>query len=321
MINWGMIGCGDVTEVKSGPAFNISGKSQIYGVVSRTQSAAQDYAKRHNIPQVFSSVSELINSPKIDAIYIATPPSSHPELALAVAGAQKPCCIEKPIANSYEEALQITTAFQASNTPVFVAYYRRTLPRFQAIHAWISEGNIGTVRHVHWGLTQRATAQDMDQEYSWRVDPEHAPGGYFDDLACHGLDLFDFYLGPIKQAEGFCVNQQQIYGVADAVSGSWLHENNITGSAYWNFASFETSDEVVITGDKGRITFSVFDDTHPKCETQDGVISVDIKHPRHVQQFHVESMIEHLAGEKSYSSTGESATRTAWVCDKILSKL
>jgi len=321
MINWGMIGCGDVTEVKSGPAFNIKGKSQIYGVFSRTESSAHDYAKRHNIPHVFSSASELIESPNIDAIYIATPPSSHPDLAIAVAGVEKPCCIEKPIANSYQESLQITQAFQANNTPLFVAYYRRSLPRFEAIKSWILDDKIGTVRHVHWGLTQRAKSEDIDQKYSWRVDPNHAPGGYFDDLACHGLDLFDFYFGPIKQAEGFATNQQQIYSVPDAVSASWLHENNIMGTAYWNFSSIENSDQVVIIGDKGKIVFSVFDDKNPKCETQDGILSVDIKHPRHVQKYHVESMIEHLSGRASYSSTGESAMRTAWVCDKILSKL
>ncbi len=319
MINWGMIGCGDVTEVKSGPAFNIDGKSQIYGVFSRTESSARDYAKRHNIPKVFNSAADLIKSENIDAVYIATPPSSHPELALAVADALKPCCIEKPIANSYQEARQITEAFKASHTPLFVAYYRRTLPRFQAIHAWIQQGEIGTVRHVHWGLTQPSKARGVDQKYSWRVDPGQAPGGYFDDLACHGLDLFDLYFGPIKQAQGFSVSQEQLYDVPDAVSGSWLHENNITGTAYWNFASLDASDEVVIIGDKGRIVFSIFDDRNPACETQNGNDSVNIKHPKHVQQFHVESMIKHLSGEADYSSTGESATRTARVCEKILS--
>lgn len=321
MINWGMIGCGDVTEVKSGPAFNIAERSQIYGVVSRTQAKAQDYAKRHAIAHVFSSVSELIESPNVDAVYIATPPSSHPELALAVASARKPCCIEKPIANSYAESLKITQAFQASDTPLFVAYYRRTLPRFQAIHAWILQGRIGAVRHVHWSLTQAPKAQDIDQAYSWRLDADHAPGGYFDDLACHGLDLFDLYFGPITQAQGISVNQQQIYTVPDCVSACWRHDNNITGTAYWNFSSIDRSDEVVITGDKGRIVFSVFDDAIPICETQGEVLSVDVGHPKHVQKFHVESMIDHLSGHARYSSTGESATRTAWVCDKILTKL
>lgn len=318
MINWGMIGCGDVTEVKSGPAFSIPGKSKLYGVVSRTESSAKDYAKRHNVPHVFNYVSELINSPDIDAIYIATPPASHTELALDVARARKPCCIEKPIANSHSEAVKITTAFHASSTPLFVAYYRRSLPRFQAIQSWILNNKIGKIRHVHWGLTQRPRTEDIEQKYSWRIDPNHAPGGYFDDLACHGLDLFDLFFGPITQAKGFSVNQQNIYGVPDSVSGTWLHEGNITGTAYWNFAASDTSDEVVIIGDKGRIVFSVFDEKSPQCETEHEILSIDLKHPKHVHKFHVENMVDHLLGKALPLSTGKSATRTAWVCDQIL---
>lgn len=319
MIKWGMIGCGDVTEVKSGPAFNIAGKSRLYGVTSRTESSAQDYAKRHNVPQVFKSTSDLITSPDIDAVYIATPPSSHPELALEVARAKKPCCIEKPIANSYSEAVQVTDAFKAAGTPLFVAYYRRTLPRFLAVKSWISEGKIGNIRHIHWGLVQRPKLEDIDQKYAWRKDATHAPGGYFDDLACHGLDLFDFFLGEITQANGISINQQAIYDVPDSVSASWRHKGGITGTGFWNFSSHENFDEVIIMGDNGKIIFSIFDDTSPQCQTTDEITSVDIAHPKHVQQHHVEGMIDQLLGGASYSSTGKSATRTAWVCEQILS--
>jgi len=319
MIKWGMIGCGDVTEVKSGPAFNITQKSRLFGVVSRTESSAIDYAKRHNVPHVFQTISDLIDCSEIDAVYIATPPSSHAELALKVARANKPCCIEKPIANNYSDALQVTDAFKTSGVPLFVSYYRRSLPRFLTIRSWISDGKIGNVRHIHWGLMQRPKPEDIDQNYAWRKDPNHVPGGYFDDLACHGLDLFDFFLGEITQANGISVNQQGIYDVPDSVSAVWQHTGNITGTAFWNFSGYEDSDEVVILGDKGKIIFSIFDDTCPRYETKDDIVSVDIDHPKHVQQYHVEGMVNQLLGRSNYNSTGENATRTAWVCEQILS--
>jgi len=319
MINWGMIGCGDVTEVKSGPAFNIPEKSRLFGVVSRTESSAKDYAKRHNIPRVFRTVSDLIDCSEIDAVYIATPPSSHAALALEVARANKPCCIEKPIANNYSNALQVTEAFKTAGAPLFVSYYRRSLPRFLTIRFWILEGKIGNVRHIHWGLMQRPKAEDIDQDYAWRKDPNHAPGGYFDDLACHGLDLFDFFFGEITQAHGISVNQQGIYVVPDSVSANWRHKGNVTGTGFWNFCANENSDEVVIIGEKGKIIFSIFDDTSPRYEVIGEIVSVDIDHPQHVQKYHVEGMIDQLLGGFSYSSTGESATRTAWVCEQILS--
>ncbi len=319
MINWGMIGCGDVTEVKSGPAFNIAGESRLYGVTSRTESSAIDYAKRHNVARTFKTVSDLITSPDIDAVYIATPPSSHAELALQVAQAKKPCCIEKPITNNYSDALQVTEAFKAAGAPLFVAFYRRSLPRFLAIRSWISEGKIGNIRHIHWGLMQRPKPEDIDQKYVWRKDPEHAPGGYFDDLACHGLDLFDFFLGEISQANGTSANQQGLYAVPDSVSASWRHKGDITGSGFWNFSGHENSDEVVIIGDRGKIIFSIFDETGPRYETEGETVTVDISHPKHVQKHHVEAMVDHLSGRSFYSTTGESATRTAWVCEQILS--
>ena len=318
MINWGMIGCGDVTEVKSGPAFNIPEKSRLFGVVSRTESSTKDYAKRHNIPRVFKTVSDLVSSPDIDAVYIATPPSSHPELALEVAQVKKPCCIEKPIANTYSDAVKVTEAFKTAGEPLFVAYYRRSLPRFLAVRSWILDGKIGNVRHIHWGLMQRPKAEDIDQDYAWRKDPNHAPGGYFDDLACHGLDLFDFFFGEITQAHGMSVNQQGLYDVPDSVCANWRHKNDITGTGFWNFSAHENADKVVIIGDQGKIAFSIFDDKSPRCETMDEILSVNIDHPKHVQKYHVESMIDHLSGRSSYSSSGESATRTAWVCEQIL---
>ena len=318
MINWGMIGCGDVTEVKSGPAYNVDGKSRLFGVTSRTLASAVDYASRHNVPKVFENASAMINSSSIDAIYIATPPSSHHELALSVARAGKPCCIEKPISINHEEAISITKAFNDAKTPVFVAYYRRSLPRFQQIKSWLSQGKIGDVRHIHWGLTRVPNKSDIDQDLGWRTNPQEAPGGYFDDLACHGLDLFDYYFGPIVNASGQTSNQQKLYNVSDSFSGNWLHETGVTGSGYWNFASFERSDKVQIVGAQGKITFSMFEDDSIKCETIEGTEVLNIDHPRHLHKFHVENIVSHMDGLSVHPSTGESATRTAWACEQIL---
>ena len=318
MINWGLIGCGAVTEVKSGPAYNVSGKSHLVGVTSRTLASATDYASRHNVLKVFETPSAMINSSSIDAVYIATPPSSHLKLALSVAQARKPCCIEKPISINHAEAIAIAKAFSDNGIPLFIAYYRRSLPRFQAIKSWILDGKIGDVRHIHWSLTRRPTKNDINHSFGWRTEPQEAPGGYFDDLACHGLDLFDFYFGPIMAANGQTLNQQKLYSVPDSFSGTWLHETGVTGSGYWNFASFERSDEVRVIGSHGKITFSMFADESIKCITAGGIEKLDIKHPKHLHKFHVENIISHLEGHSTHPSTGESAMRTAWVCEQIL---
>jgi len=318
MIRWGMIGCGDVTEHKSAPAFEIKGRSKIIAVQSRNLRKAKDYAARRGVAHVFETAEELIQSSEVDAVYIATPPRSHLELALKVAQAGKPCCVEKPIALNHAQAQQMTEAFAQADTPLFVAYYRRTLPQFEQVRHWLDVGRIGKVRHVQWSLHRAPTPDDLNGTGAWRTDPSEAPGGYFDDLACHGLDLFDHFFGPIIEAHGLSCNQQGLYDVPDTVTGHWVHANGITGSGFWNFASINGPDRVEIYGEKGRIKFSVFGETALICESEGGVETLKIENPETVQKYHVEKMVACLEGKGTHPSTGENAARTQWVCDQVL---
>ena len=133
MTRWGIIGCGDVTEVKSGPGFQKADRSALVAVMRRDLAKAQDYARRHGVPRAYDRAGALIDNPEVDAVYIATPPSSHCELALAVAAAGKPCLVEKPMAMNHGECLRMTEAFAAGRVPLWVAYYRRALPRFLTV--------------------------------------------------------------------------------------------------------------------------------------------------------------------------------------------
>ena len=88
MIRWGIIGCGDVTEVKSGPGFKQAANSALVAVMRRDAGKAADYARRHNVPRWYANADELLADPNVDAISIATPPSSHAQLALQAAAAR-----------------------------------------------------------------------------------------------------------------------------------------------------------------------------------------------------------------------------------------
>ena len=319
-VRWGMVGCGSVTEKKSAPAYSQVEGSRIVAVASRRVSAARAYASRRGIERVFDDPEELIRSPDVDAVYIATPPSSHFALAMRVAEAGKPCCVEKPLAMDHRQAAAIVEAFEAAGQPLFVAYYRRSLPRFGQVRSWIGAGAIGEARHIHWTLARTPSPADVAGEHGWRTDPKEAPGGYFEDLACHGLDLFDFLLGPIVESGGVSGNQQGHYAVPDAVAASWAHEGGATGSGVWNFGAYKRSDEVRIIGSRGEIRFAVFDEAPLVLETGSGTEALEIANPDPIQLHHVEKMIRHLAGEGGHPSTGESAARTDWVMDRILGR-
>ena len=317
-IRWGIIGCGDVTEVKSGPPYQNTEGFELAAVMRRNSEKAEDYARRHGVSKWYSDADRLIQDEEVDAVYIATPPDSHKEYALKTAAAGKPCCIEKPMAPSYAECLEIHKAFKEKKLPLFVAYYRRTLPRFLKIKEWLQAEEVGTLRHIRWFLSKPPNDIDRSGGYNWRTDAKVAPGGYFDDLASHGLDLFAYYLGNFKEINGIAVNQQGLYTAKDAITASWMHESGVTGDAGWNFGSDERLDTVEIIGSRGKISFSVFEDAEIVLKNTKGEERIFIEHPKHVQQFHVEALRNDLANGIPHPSTGSTALHTSWVMDSIL---
>lgn len=321
LIRWGIIGCGNVTEVKSGPAYQKTEGFKIEAVMRRDTEKAQDYAKRHNIGKFYTNADDLINNPEIDAVYIATPPDTHKYYGLKVAKAGKIGCIEKPLSPSYKDSLDIYEAFKQKNIPLFVAYYRRSLPRFLQIKKWIDSNNIGTIRHIRWHLSKPASPLDLSKNYNWRTDATIATGGYFDDLASHGLDLFIYLFGDVKEASGICNNQQGLYSAYDSVTACWLHESGITGTGSWNFGCQEREDSVEIFGSKGKIIFSIFNDEPVVLKNERGSTELFIENPENIQIYHVENMRDHLLGKTIHPSSGLTAMHTSWVMDQILGKL
>ncbi|MBO0330636.1 Gfo/Idh/MocA family protein [[Muricauda] lutisoli] len=320
-LRWGVIGCGSVAEKKSVPAYKNTSGFRVDMVMRRNSEKAEDYAKRHHIQEWVTNADEVINNPNIDAVYLATPPDTHKLYALKVAAAGKPCCVEKPMAPNYADSLAIFEAFEAKGIPLFIAYYRRSLPRFLQIKQWLDNGRIGEVRHIHWQKTKAPNEIDLSKQYNWRTDAAIAKGGYFDDLASHGLDLFNFLLGDIVEAKGFAANQLGLYSAFDSVSANWIHNGGATGTGNWNFGTFHRTDKVEIFGSEGSIRFAVLDEAPIELESASGHQVLEIPHPEHIQEFHVENIKNHLMGNGEHPSTGKKGLHTSWVMDKILGSL
>lgn len=329
-IRWGIIGCGAVTEVKSGPAYQQEPRFELTQVMRRDRHKAQDYAARHQVPLFTDDANVVLQNPELQAIYVATPPDSHLQYALAAAQAGKVCCVEKPMALDTAQCRQMVKAFADASLPLFVAYYRRSLPRFLQVKQWLGEQRIGAIRHVRWDFSRPVHQRDLQADPSnWRVDPNQAGGGYFVDLASHGLDLLQFLLGDIVQVQGYTQRQAQLYPAEDAVTAIWLHQaqadgSSATGSASWHFASDQRRDAVLIQGSHGCIEFSVFDDvalqlTVLQADGQRQHEVCAIEHPAHIQQYHVQNMARALT-DVSYQhpSTGETALKTTAVMEAIL---
>jgi len=318
-IRWGIIGCGNVTEVKSGPGFQKANDSQLVAVMRRNGALAKDYAERHGVPKWYDDANALINDPDVDAVYIATPPSSHKEHTLAVARAGKPVYVEKPMARSYAECVEMVAACRSAGTPLFVAYYRRALPRFLKVKALIESGAIGEPRLVTVTLYQKPAPDELDpRTLPWRVVPEIAGGGKFLDLASHTLDLLAYYLGPSQSVHGVASNQGQLYRAEDLVTGTFVFESGAQGVGSWCFTAFRDYDMNEIVGTRGKIAFSSFGVEPIVLTTADGVTEFAIAHPPHVHQPLIQAVVDELNGVGQCPSTGVTGARTSWVMDEML---
>jgi 1,5-anhydro-D-fructose reductase (1,5-anhydro-D-mannitol-forming) len=316
-VRWGIIGCGNVTEVKSGPGFQKANGSELAAVMRRDAALAQDYARRHAVPRWYSDAQALIDDPEVDAVYIATPPDSHHTYTLAAARAGKPVYVEKPMALNAAQCQEMIDACQAAGVPLFVAYYRRALERFLKARQLVQSGAIGEPRFVEVMLTQPLQISPEEQ-LPWRVRPEIAGGGIFVDLASHILDYLDYVLGPVKHAHGFARNQASAYPAEDIVSAAFEFESGVQAVGMWCFNSFESSDRITFVGSEGKVSLSAFDASPVLYETKGKRDVFDIPTPPHIQQPLIQQAVDELLGRGACVSTGSSAIRTTRVMEGLL---
>jgi predicted dehydrogenase len=323
-VRWGILGVGDVCEVKSAPAMNVADGSRLVAVMRRNEQLAEDYAKRYKVPKWYGDAHALVNDPDVNAIYIATPPNAHRELAILAAAAGKPVYVEKPMARTHAECRDMIAACAHAGVPLYVAYYRRTLPHFIKVKALLDAGAIGKVRYVRIEMNQQLRPQIVRKlDNNWRVDPAVAGGGYFYDLASHQLDLLDFLLGPIGDASGMTANQAGQYDAEDIVTATFRFESGVLGSGTWCFSTAEESsrDHTVIVGSKGQISFETFGTGKLLLRTDDGGDEAfDFELPKHIQQFLIQAVVDDLLGRGTCPSTGESGARTNRVMEDICSQ-
>lgn len=319
-VNWGSIGCGDVMEVKSGPAMQNVEHSDLVAVMRRDAGLAKDFAQRHKVGKWYDQAVDLVNDSQVNAIYIATPPDSHLEYTRLAAQAGKPVYVEKPMANSYSECLEMIEVCGQHQVPLYVAYYRRALPRFLKVKDILDSGVLGTIHQVEVQLLQPVSERDIAGESNWRVDPTIAGCGYFCDLGSHIFDLLQFLLGDIIEASGTTRNIGQHYAAEDLVETQFIFERGIQGVGIWNFNHDLDVDRTIITGSHGSVAYTHFGEGDVSVTTAEGNRQFDIPNPLHIQQPLIQLITDELRGMGTCPSTGESGAKTNWVIDQILGR-
>jgi 1,5-anhydro-D-fructose reductase (1,5-anhydro-D-mannitol-forming) len=312
-----MIGCGSVAEVKAGPGFQKATGSSLVAVTSRDVSRARDYARRHGVPRVHANAGDLVNDPDVDAVYVATPPSSHCDLALAAAAARKPCLVEKPMALNVAECTRMGAAFEAAGVPLWVAYYRRALPRYLFVRDLLGDSAAGTITSAHVEVLEPLAAPERAQ--SWRFDPAIAGGGLFFDMGSHTVDMIDFLLGPIDGITAVALNTAALYPVEDVVTASFRAGPNVAGTAVWNYNAHRSTDRIRLIGTRGTITFPMFIDGDVLLSSDAGDRRFEVRNPAHVHQPLIQSIVDELRGTGRCEATAASGQRASAVMERCVS--
>ena len=321
-VNWGIIGCGNVTEKKSGPAFNKIDGSRLVAVMRRDASKAEDYARRHGVPKFYADASLLINDADVNAVYIATPPDTHAKYAIEAMKAGKAVYVEKPMARTIAECEEMNRVSEETRQPLFVAYYRRRLPCFLKIKELIDTKVIGDIKYLHVQLHNPLRPEELnpDLDPGWRVFPEISGGGHFHDLAAHQIDFLEYLLGPIKTAKGISLNQTRHYPADDITTATFLFESGVSGTGSWCFSVPENlkTDTCYIIGSEGKITFSFFEHQNILVEKSDGNQQhYNIPHPENIQQPLIQTIVDQLLGKGESPSTGKTGIRSTMIMEWI----
>lgn len=320
-VRFGIVGCGDVTEVKSGPAFQKLEGSELTAVMRRDGSKAEEYARRHGVPRWTDDARTLIEGDDVDAVYVATPPTSHERYVRMAAEVGKPVYVEKPMGTTLMECERMIGACRRAGVPLYVAYYRRALPRFERARDLLASGAIGEPRSVRLTVAgPYGPAADDGAREGWRFDPEIGGGGLVMDLGSHAFDLLDHWFGPIVDVDAHAETLVPGSRVEDRATVRFRFEGSLAGSALFDFSGSSDLDELLVLGSHGRLSVPLFADGPLVWTGEDGRLQqADIPHPDHVQQPLIGQVVDDLRGVGGPCvSTGASAARTQGVLDAVL---
>jgi len=316
-IKWGFIGCGSVVETKSGMAFNNVKNSSVHAIMRRDLRKSKASAQKLNAKCAYDNVTDLLNNEDVNAIYIATPPGLHYEQAMACARAGKPTYIEKPFARSFSESREIVKCFEMNAVPLFIGHYRRALPKFRKLKELIDKKVIGEVCEADFRLERVYSENDVNK---WLYNPIMSGGGKFFDIAPHTIDILVYLFGDFKTVTGLAVNNNKAYMVEDVVTMNFQTYTDVIGTANFNTISNKKRDEMLITGSKGQIIFSIHGSNDITIKTDKGTEYLTFETPQLIEEPMIRNVVEALRGNEKPLCSGGDALETTRVIDIILDK-
>lgn len=314
-VTFAIIGCGDVTEKKSGPAFQKVRGSALKTVMRRDAAKLKEYAHRHHVQHYTTDYLDIMNDPEIDAVYIATPPDMHCFYTLEAAKYGKAVYVEKPMAITVEECRQMIAACGKAGVPLFTAYYRRGMKKFRTIREILSKGRLGELRSFSYQYA--CPVPGLNPNRNWLMDPQKAGGGLLYDIGSHMVDTLRFLLGEVDAAYGFSANRSGQYTVNDDHSVVMRFAGGLQGTMQLSFCAEDHQDEAVVYGAQGSLRFSIMDNDAIVLTVGGAAEEIAFEPMAHVQQGLITQVVDTLLGTDHLESRGEYGLGTQEILEAI----
>ena len=316
-VRWGILGCGDVTEIKSGPALQKVARSSLECVMRRDAAKAADYAGRHQVPRWTADAEALIADPDLTAIYIATPPDTHADYAIRALKAGKNVLLEKPIALNGDECDAIEAAIKQTGGKLCVAYYRRALPRFEKLKDIVKGGSLGPLRMIE--VRHFMHGDDLPAQ-SWKTDPAIGGGGAFVDVQSHTLDWLNYVFGVPDAVKGMKKSQAGRHAAEDLVT-YLLDFGAFPAVGLCAYATAEREESVTLYGERGTASMGFFRPS-PVIMTIDGEAQqIELADPAHVHQPFIERVVEYFLDDAANPCSAQDGRISTELVEQIFAGL
>lgn len=309
MLNWLVIGIGDITRKRVIPAIQAEPRSRLYGIVTRDPAKAAEFGVK-----AWASLDDAVADSSVQAVYVATPVFLHATQTIQSLAAGKHVICEKPMAMNGPEARTMVQAAEKSGTLFGVAYYRRCYPKVRRAKQLLEEGAIG--KPVFAELTSHIWF-DGTGSRSWLVDPAKAGGGPLFDIASHRIDVLNFLFGEPQRVTAQLSNAVHQYPVEDNAAVMIEYAGGIRGIVDVRWHSKIARDECRIRGTEGEIEMSPLNG--PDLIWPGGRANLPAHSNLHYPM--IENFVDAVEGKAELLSSGASAYWTDWVTEQARKKL
>lgn len=193
---WGIVGTGAIAR-QFAADLSLLPDARLAAVCSRQRETATAFRETFRAEHIHTDFEALCADPELDAVYIATPNSTHADYALAAIAAGKPVLVEKPLATTSADARRIAKAAKTRGCFAMEAMWTRFLPAIDKAKTLIAEGAVGRIRQIRGELA-----------YLHREDPSNRlfrpelGGGAALDLGVYPVSLALYLLGTPQRMSG-----------------------------------------------------------------------------------------------------------------------